>query len=110
MEQSEQSTSTDGLRRRAERAGAQLELGDGHAWVIVVGTVDGRRASAAADLVDELVRQPSFHRVSVDLTSTVLSDRGAAAIFNALRAGAAPGVDVTTPGPLGWLVRGPHAA
>jgi hypothetical protein len=86
----------------ATGADAELHLRDGRAWVIVVGTVDAARASAVAELVDALVRGPTFRRVSVDLTCTVLSDRGAAVAIGALHDGAPPWVDVTTAGAIAW--------
>jgi hypothetical protein len=101
---------TPDLGWRAVRAGAELRLATGRAWVVVVGTVDARRAVAVAELVDELVRQPSLHRVSVDLTCTVAADRGAAAFVRALRAGTPPCADVTTPGAMARVFRHRHAA
>jgi hypothetical protein len=111
-----QGDSTDAGRRtlhlwwRAARAGAELRLGTGRAWVVVVGTLDARRALALAELVGELVRQPSLHRVSVDLTCTVATDRWAAVFVRALRAGSPPWADVTTPGATARVFRRRHAA
>lgn len=99
------------LRRDAQRAGAELELGDGRAWVVLVGTVDAGRASAVADLVDELSSHGPLRRVSVDLTCTVIADGGAAAIIRALRAGAPSRIDITTAGVVGRMpeIRTPAA-
>ena len=70
----------DDLRHHAQQGGVELYVRDDHAWVVVVGTVDAARASAAAELID---------------------DQGAAATFDALRAGAAAWLDVTAPSVLG---------
>ena len=70
----------DDLRHHAPQGGVELYVRDDHAWVVVVGTVDAARASAAAELID---------------------DQGAAATFDALRAGAAAWLDVTAPSVLG---------
>lgn len=98
-----QPTKTPFLRRLADRADAEMWLRDGHAWVIAVGTVDATRASAVADLVNELTAQRSLRRVSVDLTCTVAADHDAAAILENLRADAPPSTDVTTAGVFGRL-------
>ena len=91
----------DDLRHHAPQGSVELYVRDDHAWVVVVGTVDAARASAAAELVDDLVGKRSLHRVSVDLTCALTADRGAAATFDALRAGAAAWLDVTAPSVLG---------
>jgi hypothetical protein len=97
----------DDLRHYAQEGGAELHVRDDRAWVVVVGTVDAARASAAAELIDDLVWKRSFHRVSVDLTCALIADQGAATTFDALRAGAAAWLDVTAPSVWGW---GQHAA
>ncbi len=100
----DQSVTTE-LQRWMELSGAELHLGDRRAWVIVVGTVDADRAHAIVGLVDELAWQPSLHRISVDLTCTVMSDGDAAAACDALLVSAAPWVDMATPGPIAWRIR-----
>jgi len=100
----------DDIRRLAVVADAELQVRDGRAWVVVVRQVDAARASALAQLVDELAAQPSLHRVSADLTCTTPSDRRAATILGGLRLRAAPSVDVTAPGAVSRLFRPRHAA
>jgi hypothetical protein len=95
---------------RAAAAHLQLHSRDDAASIVAVGQLDGTRAKALAAIVDELVSVHAVHRVSVDISNAVATDRVALDEVTRLCSHAADGVDVTTAGSLGRFVHRSPAA
>jgi hypothetical protein len=96
----------------ARAAAAQLELHstDDAAWIVAVGQLNGTRAKALSAIVDELVSVQALHRVSVDISCAVATDRVALDAIASLCARAGGGLDVTTAGSIRRFLHLPPAA
>jgi hypothetical protein len=96
----------------ARAAAAQLELHirDDAAWIVAVGQLNGTRAKTLSSIVHELESVHALHRVSVDISCAVATDRVALDAIAALCSRAGAGLDVTTAGSISRYLQRPRAA